>query len=474
MAAVSQLNRISQRNEPRFYPAFFVNGEIMNQTNTIGKDFTTRELIRFVTPPIIGQFAMSLLITLDDGLFLSRFVGTTALAAFSIAWPIFMFFMAVAELFNGVAVLCATKMGEGKNEEAHQDFTAIVIMSGAFACVMALLGQIFLDPLIILLGGTELLIPYIKAFMEIGLWYIPLIMINHVFARFYVPAGSSRMSFIVTLISAVSNFFFDWLFIVRLQAGMVGSAIANLLANIVVFIIGICFFSRKSSEIHFAKPAGNMLSTLWQSMKFGFPPFLNNIAVAVNGFIANHVLLFVGGEESVSAYTIINDIQFMFMSGIWGFTGAVSPIVSYAFGEKNKAKINKILRQIITIMAGLVVIIILFYLLGRNPMLNLFLKSDASEAVRHMTSQGLTIAPLGFLFFGYNVLAIDTFLALHEKKISTTLSVLENLICANLTILTLPFLFGVIGVWFAFPVGEILTFGGTLFFTLKNKKKYFC
>lgn len=445
----------------------------MNQTNTIGKDYTTRELIRFVAPPVLAQFSMSLLSTLDDGLFLSRFVGTNALAAFSIAMPIFMLFMALSELFNGASVLCSTKMGEGKGEEAKRDFTAIVILAGAFGCLTTVVGLIFMDPLIIFLGGTDILFPYVKAFLSIGVWYIPLILINHVFARFYVPAGNSRMSLITTLTSAILNFVFDWFFIVNLRLGMIGSALANLIANVVVFIIGLVFYSRKSSEIGFAKPGADMFRTLWQSMKFGFPPFLTNVAVALNSFIANHVLLSVGGEESVSAYTIINNIQFMFMSGVWGLSGAVSPIVSYAYGEKNHEKIRKILRQIIVITGGLIGIIILFYLLGKTPLLWLYLKSDASDAVRQMASHGLSIAPMGFLFFGYNVLAIDTFLALHQKKTSTILSVLENVVFANLTMLSLPYLFGIPGVWFAFPVGEILTFGWTLFFVLRNRGRYF-
>lgn len=445
----------------------------MNQTNTIGKDYTTRELIRFAAPPVLAQFSMSLLSTLDDGLFISRFVGTNALAAFSIAMPIFMFFMAISELFNGASVLCSTKMGEKKIEEARSHFTTIVILSGAFGCIVSLIGRIFLDQLIVFLGGTEILFPYVKAFLSIGVWFIPLILINHVFARFYVPAGNSRMSLYVTLVNAFCNFFFDWLFIVQLRLGMTGSAYANLIANIIVFIIGIIFFSRKSSEIHFTKPDTDFFSTLWQSAKFGFPPFLTNVAVAVNSFIANQVLLHVGGEESVSAYTIINNIQFMFMSSLWGLTGAVTPIVSYAFGEKNNAKIRKILKQIVILTTGLIGIIILFYFLGKTPLLWLYLKSDASEAVRQMASHGLTIAPMGFLFFGYNVLAIDTLLALHQKKYSTILSILENVICANLTMLTLPYLFGIPGVWFAFPVGEILTFAGTVFFALRIRKLYF-
>ena len=443
------------------------------KVNTIGKDFTTRELIRFAAPPVLAQFSMSLLSTLDDGLFLSRFVGTDALAAFSIAMPIFMLFMAVSELFNGAAILCATKMGEKKIEEARSHFTSIVILAAAFGCAVSLLGRLFLDQIIVFLGGTEILFPYVKAFLSIGVWYIPLILVNHIFSRFYVPAGNSRMSLYVTLTNAFLNFFFDWVFIVRLRVGMAGSAYANLIANVVVFIIGMIFFTRKSSEIHFTKPDRNMFTTLAHSVRFGFPPFLTNVAIAVNSFIANQVLLHVSGEESVSAYTIINNIQFMFMSGVWGLTGAVSPIISYAYGEKNQQKIKKIIKQVITVTSGLIVLIIVLYFLGKTPLLKLYLKSDASEAVRQMASHGLTIAPIGFLFFGYNVLAIDTFLALHEKRISTILSVLENVICANLTMLTLPWIFGVAGVWFAFPAGEILTFAGTLFFAFRRRNVYF-
>ncbi len=444
----------------------------MNEVKTIGKDFTTRELIKFAAPPILAQFSMSLLSTLDDGLFISRFVGTNALAAFSIAWPVFMFFMALVELFNGASVLCSTKMGEGKNEEACRIFTSIVIMAAVFGCFVSMLGRIFMDPLIRFLGGTEILFPYIKAFLSIGVWYIPLILVNRIFSRFYVPAGNSKMSLYTTLLNAFCNFFFDWVFIVRMGIGMAGSAYANLIAHILLFGVGITFYSRKNSEIRFVRPDINFLSTLVQSVKLGFPPFLTNVAIAVNGFIANQVLLRVGGEESVSAYTIVNNIQFMFMSGVWGFTSAVSPIFSYAYGEQNHAKIRKTFRQTIELTTGLILLIVLLYYLGRMPLLSLYLKSDAGEAVRQMASHGLIIAPLGFLFFGYNMMGIDTSLALHEKKISTVLSVLENVICANLTILILPYLFGIPGVWFAFPVGEIMTFGGTLFFLNKMRRSY--
>ena len=152
--------------------------------------------------------------------------------------------------------------------------------------------------------------------------------------------------------------------------------------------------------------------------------------------------------------------------------GALSAIQMVLLSRQLKQFFVTVSTLVSNLTAGLIALIVLFYYLGRMPLLKLYLKSDASDAVRQMASHGLIIAPLGLLFFGYNILGIDTSIALHEKKISTALSVLENVIFANLTMLTLPFLFGVPGVWFAFPVGEIFTFGGTLFFLNKIRQAY--
>ena len=196
------------------------------------------------------------------------------------------------------------------------------------------------------------------------------------------------------------------------------------------------------------------------------------MAIAVNSFIANQILLSIGGEECISANTIVNNIQFMFTSGLFGLSGSVTPLLSYAYGEKNKKKIKKIIKQIIILTTGLTAIIIVIYLLGKNTMLSLYLKSDASENVRSMARYGLSVAPLAFLFFGFNVLTIDSFLALNDNKTSTILTMLENFIFANLTIIVLPMLFGIKGVWFAFAGGEMLTFIFTLFFINRNREKY--
>ncbi len=444
----------------------------MSEVSTIGKDFSTGELIRFASIPVLTRFATSLLMTLDDGLFLSRFVGPNALAAFSIAMPVFMLIGAIADLFGGVAVVCATKMGEKKNQEACGDFTAVAIALTAFSFLFAAVIIIFMDPIMRFLGGTDILFPYIKAFFSVSAWYIPLSQLSFLFSRFYVPAGKPQYSMATTVISTLCNFFFDYLFIVRLQIGISGAAWSNLIANLAVVTFGLIFFSGKNCEIGFAKPSKNIWPLLLKCFKLGLPPFLTSIALSINGYIANQVLLDAAGEECVAAYTIVNNIQFLFMSGLFGFSGAVCPIISYAYGEKNSAKIRKTMNQIIKITAMLTVLIIGVYLTARNLLLSLYIKDSTAENVRTMANYGLTVGPLAFLFFNFNVIAIDIFSALNDSKTATKLTVLQNMLFANLPIILLPHIFGLNGIWFAFACGELMTFFFSSYYFLGVKKKY--
>ena len=444
----------------------------MSETKTIGRNFTTPQLIRFVLPPVMTQFALSLLQTLDDGLFLSRYAGRNALAAFSIGFPIFMFIGALGELFCGISIVCSTKMGAGRSEEANRDFTTTVLAALLTGLGLSVFLKLFEDTIIRRLGATDILFPLLKSFMNIAGWYMPLMLITNLFSRFYVPAGKPQFNMITLILSSFCNFFFDWLFIARMNLGMAGAAYANLIGHLTLTVFGLLFYSSNICEIGFSKPERGNLRILPECFKFGFPQFFTSIALAINSYIANQILLNIGGEECISANTIVNNIQFMFCSGLFGLSGSVTPLVSYAYGEQNKKKIKKIIRQIILLTTGLTAIIIMIYLLGKNTMLSLYLKSDATENIRSMARYGLTVAPLAFLSFGYNVLAIDTFLALNDNKTSTMLTLLENFIFANLTIIVLPKLFGITGVWFAFATGELLTFIFTVYFIRKNWNRY--
>ena len=104
----------------------------MEKTKTIGKDYSTSELIRFAAPSVTNEIVISLLYTLDDGLFISRYIGHDALAAFSIGSPLFMLNFAIVNLLGGSAILVCAVIGALPHDEAARVRTFGMLLHAQF------------------------------------------------------------------------------------------------------------------------------------------------------------------------------------------------------------------------------------------------------------------------------------------------------------------------------------------------------
>ena len=101
-------------------------GEETKRVNRIGRDFTLPQLIWFAVPAILTHLCTQLFRSLDDGLFVSRFVGPSALASISIVSPVNSILMAIGQLLAvGASTLSAQRMGKHEQLEAKRIFSRI-------------------------------------------------------------------------------------------------------------------------------------------------------------------------------------------------------------------------------------------------------------------------------------------------------------------------------------------------------------
>ncbi|MDO4940736.1 MAG: MATE family efflux transporter [Erysipelotrichaceae bacterium] len=428
------------------------------KTNTIGKDFTLKQLAKFVAAPVLTRLLVSVFQTLDDSLFISRYCGQNALAAFSVALPWFMLVDAVSMLCGAVSISCSIKMGQKKQEEAKSDFTTMCIITFCVGLVFTLILTLFRDKILVILGETPALLPYAKQYMDVSRFYAPLVLLSAVFNNFYVISGKPKCSMYVNVIQTFCNIFFDWLFIVKLNTGIVGAAYANAIGFACVVLFGLIFFSDKRREMCFGKPHNNIKPLLKSVFRLGRTQAITSIAISLHSFIVNNVMLGLAGEQLVAAHTIVNNVFFMFLNSLFGLVGATSPIISYAFGEKNSKRLTKTVKQVAILIGVLIVIIACIYFFGRNIIISLYLKEGSAEEVRQMADYGMKVAPFAFIFIAYNVFIQDFFNACANTKVATTLSVIENVILSNLSVIILPRIFGVTAIWYTLLVVEFITF----------------
>ncbi|MBR5754279.1 MAG: hypothetical protein IKX97_00425 [Erysipelotrichaceae bacterium] len=443
----------------------------MEETKTIGKDYTLMELARFCLPTIVNETFISLLYTIDDGLFISRYIGPNALAAFSILLPVFMLHGAISSLFGGVSMLASYKMGEKKIKEAESDFTCIVLFMLVLGVFVGAVERIFIRQLLKILGCTELIYPHAEAFLKVGALYTPLTLVSNTFMRFYVPAGKPKMQLFSSVVNVSLNVFLDWYFVAYLGVGMVGTAYANMIAVVVMIIIALIFFSGRHCELGFARPQSRLVPLIKESSKYGISSFLSNLSVGLGTIVSNYAVLHWGSEQYLAAYSIVNNIQFVFIGSFFGLLGTTGPLISYAFGEKNREKLNRLFRQLVILLAMLSgAIIMLFVVFG--PMIAELYISESARDSKDLINLGMSIAPYSFVFFGYNVAARMTFSALGNHKASAILTFLSEVFFSNLFVVMLPMLFTIKGIWFSFLITNIVMFAATLYFVYRNRDNY--
>lgn len=123
--------------------------------NALDKKITAKSLFLFSLPSIIGMVFMNLY-TMVDGMFVSRFVGTDALSAINIVFPIIMTVIAISTMLStGGNAIISKKIGERKENEARKDFSTIVFISIALSIIISLLSFIFINPLLKVLGDND-------------------------------------------------------------------------------------------------------------------------------------------------------------------------------------------------------------------------------------------------------------------------------------------------------------------------------
>ena len=443
-----------------------------NKTSTIGKEFTMLELSRFIAPPVLTRLLVSFLSTLDDSLFVSRYLGANALAAFSVAMPWFMFVDAIGMMVSAISVICSNRMGRKLHEEAKSDFTTMSLVTFGIGSILTIILALFSKEILIMLGETKLLLPFAQEYFTVSKFYVPLILVNYIFNSFYVIAGKPKYSMYASGINIFCQLFFDYLFIARLGIGIVGAAYANLIGNLTLTIFAIIFYSNKQREICFTKPVSDVWPLLKEVIKYGRIQAVTSLAVSLSSYINNRVQLSIGGEMIVAAYTIVANVTFMFMNSFFALIGSTSPIASYAFGERNPKKLSRIIRQTVVLIGVLMLFIFAIIFFGKDLIIDLYLNKSGSDNLRNLVNYGFRVYPLSLIFFGYNVYVQEILNVFGRHKVSLFLSILENVIFQNSATIILPRLFGVNAVWYAFLCAEILTIFFSAYFVYRYKDVY--
>lgn len=438
-------------------------------SNSIAKDFKFFSLLRFALPTMVMMIFMSLY-SIVDGIFISRLLGTNALSAANIVYPVISIVFAVGIMLSaGGSALIAKKLGEGKEREAREDFSFLTLVSFLFGIAILLIGNIFIEPIVRALGSTDALLPYCVDYLSVSLLLAPAAMLQMMFQTFFVTAGKPLIGLMLTISGGVANMILDYLFMGPFNMGISGAALATGIGELIPAVIGLFYFLFTRHSLYLTKPVVRF-QVLKESCFNGSSEMVTNLSTAVVTYLFNITMLKFLGEPGVAAITIVLYGQFLFNALYMGFSMGVAPVISYNHGSQNLPLLKRIFKICIGFISISSILITIMALVSSPVIVEIF--TPIGSATYDIAKTGFFLFSINYIFAGINIYSSSMFTAFSDGKVSALISFVRTFVLIVLNILLLPYLIGVNGVWLAVPAAEFMTLFLSVYLFYKKRDVY--
>ena len=263
----------------------------------------------------------------------------------------------------------------------------------------------------------------------------------------------------------------DYVFMAWLHMGIGGAAIATGLGYSVTAVVGLFVFSRQKSLLHFKKPVFRF-RVLVNAATNGCSEMATALVTGIITMMFNWTMLSYVGENGVAAVTIIMYVL-MFASSLYtGYSYGVAPMISFYYGEQNFEKLKKLVGISMKVIACISGATVAGSFMLTKPLVSVFARPD--NPVYELAVTGNRICTAALLFIGFNIFASGMFTALSNGIVSAVLAFSRSFVFMLITMLVLPMILGVNGIWLATPAAELmaLVLSGSMFFKYRGQYKY--
>ena len=441
----------------------------MENLNVYEKPVTLKNILKFAVPTIAMTVFMSFY-TMVDGLFVSNLIGTNALSAINLTAPIIQFVTAISTMLaTGGSAVIMKKMGQQKAEEAKEDFTFLILVNVIVGIAMCAVGYLATDHIFAGMNLSadveEYCVEYLSRYL---IFTVPILLMNN-FTLYMIASEKANLSLVCSVTGGVLNMVFDYVFIAGFDMGISGAAIATGLGYSVTAVVGLFVFSRKKSLLHFKKPVFRF-KVLINAATNGCSEMATALVTGIITMMFNWTMLHYVGEDGVAAVTIIMYVL-MFASSLYtGYSYGVAPMLSYYYGEQNREKLKKLVAVSMRVIAGISLVTVAVSVLLTRPLVSVFARPD--NPVYDLAVTGNRICTIALLFIGFNIFASGMFTALSNGVVSAILAFSRSFVFMLITMIVLPLILGVNGIWLATPAAELMALALSVFMFLKYKKRY--
>lgn len=437
----------------------------------LGRAPLGRLMVSLAVPAVAAQL-INVLYNIVDRIYIGHIegYGDVALTGVGVTFPIIMLISAFSAFAGmGGAPLASIELGRkdvGKAELILGNSAGMIVL---FSIVLTIGFSIFKTPVLYAFGASDVTITYAQSY--IGIYLIGTIFVQVVVGlnTFISGQGESRTAMLSVVIGAVLNIVLDPILIFVMDFGVRGAAMATVISQAVSAAWVIRFLTCERSVMKLGVRNMRLRADIVKRIAgLGISPFIMQSTESMVSITLNSGLQNYGGDLYVGTMSIMTSIMQLILIPVQGIAQGVQPIISYSYGAGDKKRVKDAFMRLLA--SGLLGTLVLGGVAVFVPKVYAGIFTN-NEKLIQLTCQVMPVYFLGITIFGLQSACQSTFLALGQAKVSLFIALLRKVLLLIPLAIIFPKFMGVMGVYRAEPVADIISVVTTgIVFTFTMKK----
>jgi putative MATE family efflux protein len=425
------------------------------KSQELGSENIGRLLIKQSVPASIGFLIMSIY-SIVDTIYVGRWVGPLGIGAITVVMPITFLISSVGMAIGmGGASIISRALGASDRRKALKTFGNMVNATLHFAIILVALGFIFDEDILFIFGGKGELLPYAKEYFLVLLYGVPFLAWAMMSNNVIRAQGRPKIAMLVMVIPALLNIALDPLFIIVFDMGLAGAAWATTISYIVSALYALLFFLRGKSDITFVLKFFRIeFGILKEILSIGSITLVRQGSISLLIVVLNQSLFTYAGELVISVYGIVNRVMMFALFPVIGMVQGFLPIVGYNYGAGNSARVRQSISTSIKYAVSVTTLILILFIIFSEQIASSFTQDPV---LIKESSYALVFVFLMSPLIAVQMIGSGYFQAIGKALPALLLTLTKQGFFLIPLVLIMPKFLGVNGIWYSFPIADLLS-----------------
>ncbi|MGK0453546.1 MAG: putative MATE family efflux protein [Paraglaciecola sp.] len=423
--------------------------------NTLGTEKISKLLIKQAVPATIGILVMSLNMIVDT-IFVGHWIGVLAIAAITVVLPIAFLISSIGMGIGiGGSSIISRALGADNSEKAFLTFGNQICLTLILSVIFVTLGIFFSVPILNLFGAKGAILPSASEYFGVIIYGVPFLAFAMMGNPVIRAEGKPKFAMYAMMVPAVINVLLDILFIKVFDWGMWGAGLATSISYASCGLYILYFFLSSKSELKIIPKNFRLnVNIIKEIFALGGITIIRQGAVSVLMIVLNYSLFKYGSEISIAVFGIINRIMMFVLSPVLGVTQGFLPVAGFNIGAEKNDRVKKTIKTSIYFGTILGTIIFIGIIIFKEEVIWIF-TNDAT--LLENTPNAMLVVFLATPIITMQLIGSAYFQAAGKALPALILTLLKQGIFLIPLAYILPKYYGVYGVWWSFPIADVMS-----------------